>query len=364
MSKWSGITLWAPPSILDLEVRRGEQMTTLHMKNISIEFPGVKALDQAQFQLDAGEVHALLGANGAGKSTLMKVLSGAYDHYTGSILIDGVEATIRTPKDAQKYGIQIVYQEVDTALISYLSVAENIMLNETVNELGNKQFINWSTIHKKTTKVLKDMNIRLSSKTLVNELTLAEKQMVLIARAVRSKCRFLVLDEPTAPLSQTETDELFRIVRDLKNNGVGVIFISHRLPEIFEICDGITVMRNGQFVDRVKTTEVNQNQVVEKMLGKSLDEQYPQRLETKGEKILEVRGISDKEKVQNVSFQVNAGEIIGLAGLVGAGKTELCKVLFGHSSIVSGDVLLRGKKLRLGALSSCSARISTCSRRT
>ncbi|MBM6619162.1 sugar ABC transporter ATP-binding protein [Bacillus sp. RD4P76] len=311
------------------------------MKNISIEFPGVKALQNVDFTTETGSVHALIGANGAGKSTLMKVLSGAYNHYTGEIKIDGVNLPIRTPKNAQDNGIQIVYQEVDTALVSYLSVGENIMLNES-----KKLFLNWKELHKKATEVLKKLNVNIQSQKLVSELTLAEKQMVLIARSISTECKFLILDEPTAPLSQNETKELFRIVGDLKRNDVGVIFISHRLPEIFELCDEITVMRNGEFVSKEKVKDTTQNKVVEQMLGKKLEEQFPSHDGEVGTTLLETKGLSDSSKVKNISLTASQGEIVGIAGLVGAGKTELCKTLFGLSKITQGSIYLNGKKIK------------------
>ncbi|MGG3468307.1 sugar ABC transporter ATP-binding protein [Neobacillus pocheonensis] len=317
------------------------------MKNISIEFPGVKALNQVDFSIETGVIHALIGANGAGKSTLMKVLSGAYDHYTGEIGLDGQSLKIRTPKNAQDAGIQIVYQEVDTALIPYLSVAENIMLLDSVHNMGKKQWIKWKEIHDRASKILADLNINLSSKKLVSELTLAEKQMVLIARAISKQCRFLILDEPTAPLSHTETTELFRIVRDLKKQNVGIIFISHRLPEIFEICDVITVMRNGEIVVKEKSVETTPNKVVEQMLGQKLEEQFPEKSSTFGNNVLEVKGLNDGEKINDLHIHVKAGEIVGIAGLVGAGKTELCKALFGSSKRTGGEIFLKGKNVRL-----------------
>ncbi|MDF0728215.1 sugar ABC transporter ATP-binding protein [Cytobacillus sp. S13-E01] len=319
----------------------------LQMNNISIEFPGVKALTDVHFTTETGSVHALIGANGAGKSTLMKVLSGAYRHYTGEITLGGQLLSIRSPKEAQDHGIQIVYQEVDTALIPYLTVGENIMLNHTVGGMGKRQLVNWKELHKKASEILSSMKINVSSKKLVNELTLAEKQMVLIARAVTTECKFLILDEPTAPLSQTETKELFRIVNDLKNRNVGIIFISHRLPEIFEICDEITVLRNGEFVGKESVSTTTQNRVVEQMLGKKLEEQFPEHMATIGEKIFEVKDLNEPAKIKNLSMYASEGEIVGIAGLVGAGKTELCKTLFGCSKITSGHVLLKGKKLKL-----------------
>lgn len=319
----------------------------LDMKQISIEFPGVKALNEVDFSIQSGTTHALVGANGAGKSTLMKVLSGAYVHYTGDILLNGKVQDIRSPNSAQEQGIQIVYQEVDTALIPYLTVGENVMLNETVQNMGKKQIIKWKELHRKANEILAEMNIRVSSKKLVRDLTLAEKQMVLIARAVSTECKFLILDEPTAPLSHTETTELFRIVNALKQRGVGIIFISHRLPEIFDMCDDITIMRNGENVISKSITDITQTEVIEQMLGKSMDEQFPVVNAEIGEVIFEVNGLSDTEKIKNISLHLRAGEIVGIAGLVGAGKTELCKTLFGHTSITKGEVVLNGRKLSL-----------------
>ncbi|WP_106769229.1 sugar ABC transporter ATP-binding protein [Paenibacillus faecalis] len=324
-----------------------QQAIRLEMKQISIEFPGVKALDNVDFATETGSSHALIGANGAGKSTLMKVLSGAYSHYTGEIYIDGQLVHIRSPKDAKDLGIQIVYQEVDTALIPYLTVGENIMLDDTVNDMGKKQLMNWKRIHINAKATLERMNVKVPTKKLVSELTLAEKQMVLIARAITKKCRFLILDEPTAPLSHSETEELFRIVRDLKQDNVGVIFISHRLPELFEICDEITVMRDGRFVIKQRIADTSQNEVVEHMLGKKMGDQFPKIPIEIGGANFEVKGLSDRGKLRNINFNVRKGEIIGLAGLVGAGKTELCKALFGASRLETGELVLQQRKLSI-----------------
>ena len=319
----------------------------LEMRNISIEFPGVKALNEVYFSTKTGMTHALIGANGAGKSTLMKVLSGAYGHYTGEIFIEGKKVDIRTPKDAQDNGIQIVYQEVDTALIPYLTVGENIMLNETVNDMGKNQFIKWNQIHKRATEILTRLNVNISSKTLVSELTLAQKQMVLIARSISKQCKFLILDEPTAPLSHSETKELFRIVRELVKEDVGIIFISHRLPELFEICQEITVMKNGEFVVKENIAETTQNRIVEYMLGEKLEEQFPKYHVEIGKTVLSVEGLHDIGLVKNFSMHVNEGEIVGIAGLVGAGKTEICKALFGASKVTKGVINIKGKNVKI-----------------
>lgn len=317
------------------------------MEDISIEFPGVKALKNVHFSTTTGTTHALIGANGAGKSTLMKVLSGAYNHYAGEIRIDGAPVTVRSPKDAKQLGIEIVHQEVDTALIPYLTVGENIMLDVTVNDPARTPFLNWQAIHRQARRVLDRLNVNVSTRKLVSELTLAEKQMILIARAISRKCRFLILDEPTAPLSLAETEELFRIVRRLKEENVGIIFISHRLPELFRICDEITIMRDGEFVTRNKMADMTQSRIVEHMLGRKLEQQFPKYDADIGAPLFEARDFGDGNKVKNINLVVREGEVVGLAGLVGAGKTELCKALFGAGEPAAGERLLRGRKLTI-----------------
>ncbi len=321
----------------------------LEMKRISIEFPGVKALDNVNFNVKSGEIHALVGANGAGKSTLMKILGGAYGHYVGDIFFDGTKVDIRNPHDAKELGIDVVYQEVDIALIPYLSVAENIMLDKMANEMKGKHFIRWGNIHRSAREILKQVGIDLDTHTLVQDLSLAEKQMVLIARALATNTNFLVLDEPTAPLSQTETEELFRLMRDLaENQDVGVVFISHRLPEIFEVCETITILRDGQVVADATIDDMTQQKLVELMLGRRFEETYPKIRVPIGDVIFEVKNlIEEAGRVRNVSFSVRSGEIVGMTGLVGAGKTELCKTLFGAYPIKSGEVLLHGKSLTM-----------------
>ncbi len=320
--------------------------TRLEMKNISIEFPGVKALDGVDFSLSNGTINALIGANGAGKSTLMKVLAGAHSHYTGDIFIDGEKVDIRSPKDAKSLGIEIVYQEVDTAIIPYLSVAENVMFNTIVNRMGKKQLINWGKIKKAARNVLNELNVDVDINAMASDLTLAQKQMVLIARCVVEKCRFLILDEPTAPLSNSETEELFRVVRDLEKSGVGIIFISHRINELFEICEYITVMRDGKLVTSMPITEdLQQNTIVEYMLGRKFDDVYHKVPCEIGDTLLKIENLTEKtNKVQNISIEVKKGEIVGIAGLVGAGKTEFCKTLFGDYQH-TGDITLNGKKV-------------------
>lgn len=320
---------------------------TLEMRNISIEFPEVKALKNVNFSMETGSSHALIGANGAGKSTLMKVLSGAYSHYTGEIYINGEKVHIRSPRDAKQYGLQIVYQEVDTALIHNLTAAENIMINDMVDLDKKKHFINWKSIFKRSQEILDSINVKISSKKLISDLSLAEKQMVLIARALSKECRFLILDEPTAPLSNTETEELFRIVQELKKKNVGVIFISHRLPELFQICDEVTIMRDGEFVIKKSIKDTSQSEIVEYMLGKKMDEQFPELKNNIGERLFEVRNLSDGKSVTDSSLHVNAGEIVGISGLVGAGKTELCKVLFGAVQSTAGEIILQGRQISI-----------------
>src|SRR5699024_1447327 len=290
--------------------------TKLFMKDISIEFPGVKALSNVDFTMNTGEIHALVGANGAGKSTLMKVLSGAYTTYTGDIYFDNENMDIKSPAKAKAAGIDIVHQEVDTSLISHMTVGENIMLNDMVNNMEKRQIINWRKIHSEAKRLLQKLNI--NTRKVVSDLNLAQKQMVLIARAISEQRKFLILDEPTAPLSKTETTELFRVVKSLANEeNVGIVFISHRLPELFEICEGITVMRNGEKVHEALMKDMTSHDIVEKMLGNKMAEEYVKAILPIGETLLETKHMTGKNnEVIDINLSIHKGEIVGVTGLV------------------------------------------------
>lgn len=323
---------------------------TLGTRNVSIEFPGVKALSNVDFEIETGVIHALMGANGAGKSTLMKVLAGSNPGYTGDVLYNGNPVELRNPAAAKKLGIQIVYQEVDMALIPTLTVAENVMFNDLVMNMGHKQFVNYGKIRKDAKEALARLNVNIDVRRMCGTLTLAQKQMVLIARAVQSACNFLILDEPTAPLSDTETEELFRVVRHLrKTENLAVIFITHRIHEVLQICDSYTVMRNGEIVDTTPITpKTTSKEIVDKMLGRSFEENFPKQVCEIGEKAFEIDHLTEREgRVQDISMYVRKGEIVGLAGLVGGGKTELCKTIFGVYKKSDGIIRLNGKELNI-----------------
>ena len=321
---------------------------TLGTRKVSIEFPGVKALSDVDFEIETGVIHAVMGANGAGKSTLMKVLAGSNPDYTGEVLYNGNVVELRNTAAAKKLGIQIVYQEVDMALIPTLTVAENVMLNDMVMNMGKKQFVNYGKIRKEAKETLARLNVDLDVRRLCSTLSLAQKQMVLIARAIQNSCNFLILDEPTAPLSDTETEELFRVVRHLrKTENMAVIFITHRINEVLQICDSYTVIRNGAVVDTTPITEkTTSKEIVDKMLGRSFEENFPKVVCDIGEKAFVVEHLTEREgRVKDVSLYVRKGEIVGLAGLVGGGKTELCKTMFGAFKKASGTITLNGKEL-------------------
>lgn len=322
----------------------------IEMKNISIQFSGIKVLSNVDFTLKSGEIRALIGANGAGKSTLMKILAGVNPSYEGKLYMDKSEIEIRNPREAKKNGIEIVYQEVDIALIPHLTVAENIMLNSIVNKMGKKQWINWKKIKEDSNKILKKINIPIDVNKRVNELTLAQKQIVLIARAIAEKCKFMILDEPTAPLSENETKELFGIIRELSTkDNVGIVFISHRLNELFEICESITVMRDGKIVaEKIIDEGLTTKNIVELMLGEKIEEQYIRKDLEIGEEILKIEKLHEKkDRVKNINMNVKKGEIVGISGLVGAGKTELCKTIFGEFKIKKGLVILNNKIVKI-----------------
>lgn len=313
----------------------------LEMRQISIEFGGFSALSSVDFTLTGHSVHALTGANGAGKSTLMAVLSGAYDHYRGEVLLDGQPVSIRSPRDAKQLGIHLVQQEVDVALVPTLSVAENIMLDRLAE---GGQLYRWREIRRQARALLAQLDVSLDVRRRIDQCTLAEKQQILLARALSHHCRFLILDEPTAPLDRHESERLFAVVRRLQNSGIGVVFISHRIHELRAICDRLTVLRDGRLIEAVPMASLSGEQIVEKMLGHQLADIYPpRRKDNHGETLLSVEALHDDTLLKNISLTLRKGEILGIAGLAGAGKTELCKALFGasRSRIARGE--LHGK---------------------
>jgi len=315
------------------------------MNGIHKNFGKVPALTNAEFHLEKGEVHALLGANGAGKSTMMKILSGAYQQDKGEILIDNELVRFPSPKQAKELGIYCVYQEVDTAIIPELSVAENIMLDSFAK--GGSFFVSTSKLHEQARLVLQQLQVdNIAVQQPAFKLSLAEKQLILIARALVHSAKLIIFDEPTAPLSIQESDRLFSVINDLKNKHVSCIYISHRLPEVFEISDRITVMREGTTINTFTTSEASENEVIEAMLGETLSLGLAYHEKTIGPTLLEVNDLSDGHKLHNLSFKVSEGEIVGIVGLVGAGKTELAKTLFGYTPFKTGSVHLDNKLVR------------------
>ncbi|MFP4321554.1 MAG: sugar ABC transporter ATP-binding protein [Anaerolineales bacterium] len=312
-------------------------------------FPGVVALDNVNIEVEAGQVMALVGANGAGKSTLIKILTGYYNHYEGEISVDGQRANIHRPSDATRYGIQAVYQEVDTVLVPSLTVAENLLMNETV-QTPSRIFINWGAQHKRAASFLEDMNMHIDGRRRVEELVLHKKQMLVIARAVHQQVKYLIFDEPTTSLSLNEVDKLFEVINRLKQEGIGIIYISHRLAEVQSIADDITVLRGGQKIAQFPISEYDIGRISEAMLGVPVTEAYPPKQDMRTDKkMLEVRNLNRKHILHNINFTVYQGEILGIAGLVGAGKTELMRALFGADSIDSGEIYVEGQRRRISS---------------
>ncbi|MBP2117702.1 sugar ABC transporter ATP-binding protein [Cohnella lubricantis] len=320
----------------------------LEMSGINKSFSGVKALHDAEFAVRAGEIHALLGANGAGKSTLMKILSGAYVADVGTIRLDGRELELRTPADAKAAGIHCVYQEVDTSLVAQLSVAENIFLDRIATH-KTSAWLNWGRLYMEAEKLLSELGLRIPVRKRVAELTLAEKQMVLIARVMAEEAKIVIFDEPTAPLSTEETERLFQIMNKLKETGIGLVFISHRLHEVFQICDTITVMRDGRIIVTEPASALDTADVIQAMLGRSLEDEYPKAEANIGQTVLSVKDLAHGQRVRGVDLEVRRGEIVAVVGLVGAGKTELSRLLFGADSPERGTVEVDGKRANLAS---------------
>ncbi len=314
------------------------------VRNLSKSFPGVKALNGVRFDLMPGEVHALMGENGAGKSTLMKILSGVYRKDSGEILIDGQPADIDSPAQAQSLAIGIIHQELH--LMSHLTAAQNIFLGREPRKAAGL-FLDEDQLNRDARALFERLNLVLAPTTVISELTVARQQMVEIAKALSFRSRVLIMDEPTAALNNAEIDELFRIIRQLKSEGVGVVYISHKMDEIQRIADRITVLRDGAYINTVPASTSLQD-VITMMVGRRIENTEKSIPDTSGnEVLLEVRGLNRGRTIRNVGFQVRRGEILGFAGLMGAGRTEVARAVFGADPVDSGEVRMRGKLVRL-----------------
>ena len=312
------------------------------MENIVKTFPGVKALDHVRFELRSGEVMALLGENGAGKSTLMKILSGVYTRDGGTMSIFGKEYGDLTPKMAQEAGVAVIHQELN--MCRHLSVTENMFLGR---EKRNGIILSNREMENEARKILEELKIDLDPGQVVGELPVSKQQMVEIAKALSTNARILIMDEPTSALTAREIEDLFRIIRDLKSKGCGIVYISHRLEELEHIVDRVTVMRDGQYITTMKFADTTLDEIIANMVGREIKEKFPRVECKKGKKILEVRGLNAGRMVRDVSFDLYEGEIVGFAGLMGAGRTETTRAIFGVDPKESGQILLNGQEVQI-----------------
>jgi len=327
-------------------------MPLLEMRDISKTFPGVRALDGVTFDLNAGELHALVGENGAGKSTLMKVLGGVYPYpqYEGEVRIDGEVRRFSNVGEAESAGIAVIYQEL--SLVKELSIGENIFLGREPRRFG---IIRWDEVYSRAAKLLDDLHLKLDARTPVANLGIGQQQLVEIAKALSHDARILVLDEPTAALTDAEVETLFVILNKLRARGVGMVYISHKLDEVFRMADRITVLRDGRTVGTEPTSALDEARVISKMVGREVGSIFPQAGHERGDVVFEARNITVEDPnikgkllVDNVSFAVRRGEVLGVAGLMGAGRSDLLMAIFGaHAGRFTGEILVEGKLVRI-----------------
>ena len=323
-----------------MEQYKGEYIVEL--ENICKSFPGVKALDNVHFHLKAGEVMALLGENGAGKSTLMKVLSGVHNKDSGTMKIFGQEIDNMNPKRAQELGVAIIHQELN--MCQHLTVAENMFLGR---ERHNGVLISQKEMNAEAAKVLKSLDIDLDPTTMVGTLQVSKQQMVEIAKALSTNARILIMDEPTSALTSKEIDELFRIIRRLRAEGKGIVYISHRLEELQHIVDRVTIMRDGHYITEGNFADMDMSYIIANMVGREIKEKFPRVHCEKGKKIFEVKHLNAGRMVRDISFSSYEGEILGFAGLMGAGRTETTRAIFGVDPKESGEIWLDGKEIKI-----------------
>ncbi len=316
----------------------------LELRHIRKQFPGVLALDDVDFDIKPGEIHALLGENGAGKSTLIKIASGVYAPDEGEIRIAGEPVKLNNPREAQEHGIATIYQEL--LLYPELSVAENIFMGHAPRtRLGA---VDWPEMRRQALELLASLNIHDMDVTRkVGLLTVGNRQRVEIAKALSMDARVLIMDEPTAAITEADVEQLFEIIKLLKERGVAIIYISHRLHEVFEIGDRVTVLRDGQYINTRPVAETTEPELIHMMVGRTIDNLFPKLDAPIGDIVLEVRDLNRRPLTRNISFHVRAGEIVGLAGLIGAGRSELAHVIFGYTPAESGQILIEGKPVKI-----------------
>lgn len=314
----------------------------VEVRGVSKGFPGVLALDNVDFNLKAGEVLALLGENGAGKSTLMKILSGIYEKDSGIIKIFGEEVHDMSPKKAQELGVAIIHQELN--MCSHLTVAENIFLGREKTKSG---ILSDREMEKQAKSILDKLNMDISPDTVVGDLAVSKQQMVEIAKALSANARILIMDEPTSALTSKEIDDLFRIIRQLKSEGCAIVYISHRLEELQHIVDRVTILRDGQYITSMDFADTDLEKIIANMVGREIKEKFPRVSCEKGKKIFEVRHLNAGKMVRNVSFDLYEGEIVGIAGLMGAGRTETTRAIFGVDAKESGEIILDGRPVEI-----------------
>ncbi len=313
----------------------------LEVRNVTKTYPGVVALDNVSFDVEEGEILALIGENGAGKSTVIKTIAGAIQPDSGEILIDGKRFTKLTPTQAKEAGIGVVYQELN--LVPSLSIMENIFLGDRVG--GGRFGPNFREMRRRSEEIMADLGVKIDVSTQVQMLSTAQMQIVEIAKAVVKNCKVLIMDEPSASIPMAEVENMFRIVRRLREKGVAVIYISHRLEELFELCDRVTVFRDGRYVITRNVADITKKDLIRYMIGRELTEKFPERQVTPGEPVLQVRDLTGNGDF-HINLELRKGEILGLAGLVGAGRTELAKMLCGDVRPDSGEILVRGVPLK------------------
>ena len=315
----------------------------LEMRGIVKRFPGVLALDHVNLSVKKGEVHALLGENGAGKSTLMKILSGAYSKDEGEIIFEGEKVEIHSAHDAQRLNISTIYQELN--LTEQMTVGENIFMGRQI--MKNRFLVDWKKMYGEAQRILDDLGVGIDAHMLVRDLGVAHKQMVEVAKALSINSKVLIMDEPTAPLTNREIDTLFETIRMLKARGVSIIYISHRLEEVMEICDRATIMRDGANVTELNVADTNLDEIIRYMVGRELKEKFPKISVTPGEVRLKVEHLHAGKQVKDVSLSARGGEILGIAGLVGAGRTETARAIFGMDEKESGEIYIDGEKVSI-----------------